>query len=357
VVDGLMVRVLNAVPGMLACVETANPAYRPLPDGQMDDAGRPFGGKNVWATPSCLDDANHNGRFLISHQRAFFEGDLGWSHDYEIRWTAEGSWASYGWSTMTWIKVPFELWDIGFGTPDDPSDDEQMVAILDEAGGTPDVWDIPNGGEVDEISGLPCSDGILFYYADGSPGGYRDISDACDSGNFEAANLMWNAVYNVAFMRIVVARDDGGTGDPGIGTVVRFLTNKPNRPGDAFTFSTAGFEPETGVDSAKEDVLKINVFPNPYFGANAEETRTLDHFVRFTHLPPRAILRIYTLSGELVRTLEHGNGTQFETWNLQNYADIPVASGMYVVHVDCGSLGQKVLKLALIMAEERLRQY
>jgi hypothetical protein len=132
---------------------------------------------------------------------------------------------------------------------------------------------------------------------------------------------------------------------------------KPNSDTDVFAFSTNGKGAQASDAYSMEDVKKINVFPNPYFGANVEEIRALDHFVRFTHLPPTATIRIYTLAGELVRTLNHSNQTQFETWNLQNMASIPVASGMYIAHVDCGKLGEKVLKLALIMAEERLRQY
>jgi len=133
--------------------------------------------------------------------------------------------------------------------------------------------------------------------------------------------------------------------------------SKPNSSGDVFSFSTAGKGAEAGEVYSKEDIAKINVFPNPYFGANLEETKTLQHLVRFTHLPPTATLRVYTLSGELVRTLNHTSGTQFEEWNLQNEYQIPVASGMYIVHVDCGKLGEKVLKMAVLAAEERLRQF
>jgi hypothetical protein len=59
----------------------------------------------------------------------------------------------------------------------------------------------------------------------------------------------------------------------------------------------------------------------------------------------------------LIRTLEHNDGTQFEEWNLENGYQIPVASGIYIVHMDCGALGERILKVALIMTEERMRQY
>jgi len=133
--------------------------------------------------------------------------------------------------------------------------------------------------------------------------------------------------------------------------------SKINSDKDVFAFTTAGKGVVSSDAYSREDIAKINVFPNPYFGRNTEETRVLQHFVRFTHLPPTAKLRIYTLAGELIRTLEHNDGTQFEEWNLENGFQIPVASGIYIVHVDCGALGERILKVALIMTEERMRQY
>ena len=49
-------------------------------------------------------------------------------HDFEIRFTADSSWAQYGFSSYNFIKIPFELWDIGQNTPDNPADDEQIKA-------------------------------------------------------------------------------------------------------------------------------------------------------------------------------------------------------------------------------------
>ena len=131
---------------------------------------------------------------------------------------------------------------------------------------------------------------------------------------------------------------------------------RPNVVADVFSFTTAG---QYGIDNTENqvaDVEKINVFPNPYFGGNTEEITGLQHFIRFTHLPEECTIRIFNLAGELVRTLEHTE-TQFEEWNMQNEWDIPVASGMYIAHVDCGALGEKVLKMAIITAAERLRNY
>ncbi|NIU07303.1 MAG: hypothetical protein GWN81_00190, partial [Phycisphaerae bacterium] len=62
---------------------------------------------------------------------------------------------------------------------------------------------------------------------------------------------------------------------------------------------------------AKEDVEEINVFPNPYYGFNPQETDLLDRFVTFNHLPEKATIRIIDLAGTIVRTLEKNDDSQF----------------------------------------------
>ncbi|MCH7733275.1 MAG: T9SS type A sorting domain-containing protein [Candidatus Marinimicrobia bacterium] len=141
---------------------------------------------------------------------------------------------------------------------------------------------------------------------------------------------------------------------PETGSVFRMVTTKPNTANDVFTFSTSTLKTGTAVYNPKT----INVWPNPYFGFNPEERTPLERKMVFTHLPEtgKATIRIFNLAGELVKKLEHSDGTQFETWDLTNNFDIPVGSGMYIVHIETDK-GDKVLKLAVIKPEERLDVY
>jgi len=202
-------------------------------------------------------------------------------------------------------------------------------------------------------------DKVTKTYANAGSQGNRELLYILDS-KYDGATSMLKADWagkNVGGMYQLFPAPRG-TREWNAASFTMFLfASVPNGSTDAFTFSTSGKGAEASDAYSKEDVAKINVFPNPYFGANVEETRTLQHFVRFTHLPPTATLRVYTLAGELIRTLNHTDGTQFQEWNLENNYQIPVASGMYIVHVDCGNLGEKVLKMAVLMVEERLRQY
>jgi len=202
-------------------------------------------------------------------------------------------------------------------------------------------------------------DTITKTYANAGSQGNRELLWLLDS-KYDGATSMLKADWagkNVGGMYQLFPAPRGTREWNAASFSMKIYASKPNSDKDVFTFSTNGKGAVKTFAYSKEDIAKINVFPNPYFGANIEETRTLQHFVRFTHLPPTATIRVYTLAGELIRTLQHTDGSQFEQWNLQNDFSIPVASGMYIVHVDCGKMGERVLKMAVLMAEERLRQF
>ena len=141
------------------------------------------------------------------------------------------------------------------------------------------------------------------------------------------------------------------------------LANHPNTVADVFTFNTADYAASQSTDQAKQDVNKINVFPNPYYGANTEEINRYQRFVTFTHLPDKAKIRIFNLAGILVRTIDHlaqstPGGSQFERWDLANEAGLPVGSGLYIAHIDMPDLGaSKILKIAIVQEQQVLDRF
>ncbi|HET6566982.1 MAG TPA: T9SS type A sorting domain-containing protein [Rhodothermales bacterium] len=136
---------------------------------------------------------------------------------------------------------------------------------------------------------------------------------------------------------------------------ITFHPALPPTPVDQYAFSVTA--PQAGVDTLlTASVDDINVFPNPYMGFSRLETSRQTKFVTFTHLPEKATIRIFTLAGTMVRTLDHDSPSQFEEWDLTNQDDVPVASGVYFVHVETDN-GDKVLKLALVQEEQILPRY
>jgi len=157
--------------------------------------------------------------------------------------------------------------------------------------------------------------------------------------------------------------EQGGVSVWETGDVHRVTFANPIVPGtDRWSFSTGG--PETDEEDLQASVEDIGVFPNPYRGFNRLEDSRFDKFVRFVNLPNPAefgpsTIRIFTLSGAPVRILRHTEenspNPNFHDWDLENSSGVPVASGLYLVHLDTPA-GEKTLKVALVMEEEILRR-
>ncbi len=143
-----------------------------------------------------------------------------------------------------------------------------------------------------------------------------------------------------------------------MGDVVTITYANPVQIGvDSYDFSLP-VATTYSANVAKDEVNKINVFPNPYYGTQNRETTREGKYVTFSHLPDRATIRIFDLSGVLVRTIEKNDPTQFSQWNLQNNSNYPVASGVYIAYIDMPNLKTtKVLKLAIIQEQQILRVY
>ena len=128
---------------------------------------------------------------------------------------------------------------------------------------------------------------------------------------------------------------------------------------DEYTFIGEG---SISASSTAGILDAVNVYPNPYFGRNVEESNPLDRFVTFTHLGVgKNTIRIYNLAGDLVQKIEQTNVMENDPgnivrWNLRNDSGVPVASGMYLAHIET-PYGNKILKLAIMQPEERIDVY
>lgn len=81
------------------------------------------------------------------------------------------------------------------------------------------------------------------------------------------------------------------------------------------------------------DMSKIKVVPNPYKGTALFESRYEDK-IRFTNLPPACKISIFTITGDLVDTIYHSDGTDAELWDLISRNRQKVVSGLYIFLVE-----------------------
>jgi hypothetical protein len=140
---------------------------------------------------------------------------------------------------------------------------------------------------------------------------------------------------------------------PQPGDVFRITTRKPFRNGEYFGFQSTA--PRYDVKKAQANLNKVTVVPNPYAGAATWEPATTsvgrgERRIFFTHLPATCTIRIYTIAGRLVQTLEHVAGIDDgqEAWNLVSRDGMDIAYGVYVFHVDAPGLGTTVGKFAVL---------
>ncbi|NQU34063.1 MAG: T9SS type A sorting domain-containing protein [Bacteroidetes bacterium] len=302
--------------------------------------------------------------------------------DFEFRFTGNGKmWDD---DNAVFIDVPMEVWNIGSIT--DPADDFQMLPLFFGTDGNGDgLWNLAVTDH--PISGGDNDPWLDYFYvvehADRAPGtaGYQAMIDALTAdptSNGASGGYIWatgpglplaapGQITRVVLLNMTFANWNGGdvtdstfpanvdAAMPETGTVFRMTTTKPNALSDAFTFNVGSVAGEVITYSPKA----INAWPNPYFGYNPEERNPVDNQVQFTHLPESGscTIRIFDLSGVNVRNIEHNDaGSQFAVWDLKNNFELPVGSGMYLAHIETDE-GDKVLKLAVVMTEQRIDVY
>jgi hypothetical protein len=111
--------------------------------------------------------------------------------------------------------------------------------------------------------------------------------------------------------------------------------------------------------SAMDDIC---VVPNPYYAYSSYETNVLENTVYLTNLPNKCEITIFNASGSIVRKYnkdDQSDGTSGGAvknlslntlkWDLQNNRGVPIASGMYYIHINSEGLGERTLKFFAIM--------
>jgi hypothetical protein len=112
-----------------------------------------------------------------------------------------------------------------------------------------------------------------------------------------------------------------------------------------YTFNTGDIETHTSEQDVAVNALDlINIVPNPYYAYSSYEKTALSNIVKITNLPEKCDVTIYTLNGTLIRKYRKDDPKTSLDWDLKNEARIPVASGMYIVHVKVPGVGEKTLK-------------
>ena len=354
-----------------------------------------YGGQEIWQnlTPSHGDYymSSGAGDGDISTLLRYFEAAA--PFDYEMRFTENcatsgNCFGAHGFTDNVISSVPYEIWQTGIATPDDPDDDIRMVPFIFENPDTFPEWQYGTSQNnwPDDSTHL-VSDLTYFMYPDrdngydlfhvaavgfGGAGAIYDRTadgdDLIDQDPFNGGDCGAQGYYaNHCYRNQFFINNGGGSGfiypigrtvlgdlagdmtPPPVGTVIRFITEKPATAENFFTFDTAPFA-ESGDNAAiAESALElIGIVPNPYRARSVYETGSTERIARFVNLPETATIRIFTLAGTLIRTLEKTNPSTILDWNLTTESGLPIASGLYLIHIEVPGVGETVLKFGVI---------
>jgi len=112
----------------------------------------------------------------------------------------------------------------------------------------------------------------------------------------------------------------------------------------SYTFKTDGVATNfNNTEKATTDLDLINVVPNPYYAYSQYETGQLDNRVKITNLPQRCDVTIYSTNGNIIRQFSKDESKTSIDWDLKNFAGIPIAGGVYIIHVKSDQ-GEKIIK-------------
>ncbi len=137
--------------------------------------------------------------------------------------------------------------------------------------------------------------------------------------------------------------------------IFHMATLKPFSNQDIFHFTLHGSRVDAA--QAKSELDQIKVVPNPYVVTHEAEPKLLstqtsgrgERSIRFTRVPPGSKISIFTVRGELIKTLRQENLFNGDVaWDLRTEENIDAAYGVYVYVLDAPNIGIKTGKFALI---------
>jgi len=139
---------------------------------------------------------------------------------------------------------------------------------------------------------------------------------------------------------------------PGDGDVFFIFSDKPFDTTDRYEFTTQSLKFEAG--SSKDALDNVYVVPNPYIAYSRAEVAGPgtgirdDKRIEFRNLPARCTIRIYTITGELLRKIEKDDVGSTAIWNLLSSEGQKIAFGVYLYHVDAPGIGSTTGRIGII---------
>jgi hypothetical protein len=157
---------------------------------------------------------------------------------------------------------------------------------------------------------------------------------------------------NYIMMGIFIQQRSGAQPQINAGTVYIAKTKKPFTKKDSFALATTPINYDAKAAAGMLD--KVYVVPNPYVVSSQFElpANQPDHrggrSLQFRNLPEVCTIRIYTMTGELVQTLQKDDLNSYLSWDILSSESARLAYGVYIYHIETPAGGAKIGRFGLI---------
>ena len=137
--------------------------------------------------------------------------------------------------------------------------------------------------------------------------------------------------------------------------IFRVKFSRPFWKDDFIEFTVNTYE-GINADSLSKTMDEIRVVPNPYVATNVMEPAVSNQFLNqrrqlmFTNIPAKAVLKIFTISGILIKEIKINNSPErgIIHWDMLTKEGLEIAAGMYLYHVEAETGEEKIGKFAVI---------
>jgi hypothetical protein len=223
-------------------------------------------------------------------------------------------------------------WSNGFNVPDPlPSPDllvssgPNLIELEWE-----DMLSVP-----DNDTGVPDLDSYRIYRKRGDY-----LVDTDQELNPSGSHLVWEMIAEVPGTQTTYVDENVIRGEAYhyAVTAVDNGTQNAVNPGqklESSKYANRSELPAFAFEPGKDNAGSVRIVPNPYISGAGDFNfaGTRSNTVLFVNLPPFCTLRIYTVTGDLIKTIEHVSGSGDNEWDLVTDSNQFVASGIYILQV------------------------
>jgi hypothetical protein len=225
----------------------------------------------------------------------------------------------------------------------------------------------------DPIDGMYDFVGYKIYRAEYAPRGWQFMKGFVDADfaalnpdQFPEESYEWidrtagetfphsyvddDIIFGIPYLYVVTSFDAGREGPPKMASLESGKNNyKKTDMGAEVPVYVMTERSHTGDAPTAADLDEVTVAPNPYIGSARWELK-YENRVQFMNLPGTCRIRIYSVTGDLIREIEHTSGTGDEYWDLLSRNQQEVVSGLYVYKIEAWNAdGNPIYKMGKLV--------